>query len=195
MRITLIAAPLAFGLALAGCGASTPAAAPLNVGSLEGDAALIASAQTISDAVGGCTRTAAPRIESKVIGLEAGAIVMLACNEGEFSYTHRLFSIRAGKAPELLLLPDYDGGWYATDQASMSELDAGTGVLTTLRKDGGKDTCGSEGRYQWGGAHFTVQEMHWQDCANSQLTGPPFPVVWPTQVGAAVDPNGATPAP
>lgn len=194
MRLAWIA-PLSFSLALAGCGASDPSAPPVVTGSLEGDAALVASAQTISDAVGGCVHAAPSKMESKVIGLENGAIVMLACSESEYSYTHRLFSIRAGKPPELLSIPDYDGTWYAADQASMAELDAGAGVLTTLRKGGGKDTCGSEGRYQWNGERFTVQEMHWQDCATTQLTGPPFPVVWPTQVGSDVDPNGATPAP
>jgi len=40
-----------------------------------------------------------------------------------------------------------------------AELDAGTGVLTTLRKTGGKDGCGSEGRYQWDGAQFVVQDL------------------------------------
>ena len=64
-----------------------------------------------------------------------------------------------------------------------------------LRKTGGKDGCGSEGRYQWDGAQFVLQEMRWQSCDDPSLKGPPFPVIWPTQLGAAVDPNGATPAP
>jgi hypothetical protein len=42
---------------------------------------------------------------------------------------------------------------------------------------------------------FALQEMHWQDCGGPQPNGPPFPALWPTQVGAEVDPNGATPAP
>ena len=189
-------APMILGLGLAGCGgpASTPAqtaGAPL-----EGDAALIASAQTISDQLGGCTRPQNATVESKVVGLESGPIVLLACSQGEYFYTHRVFAIRAGQKPELVSLPDYDaGGWFATDQASMAELDAGTGVLTTFRKGAEHGRCGSEGRYQWDGQRFNLQEMHWQDCASAPESGPPFPTVWPTQQGVEVDPNGATPAP
>jgi hypothetical protein len=76
----------------------------------------------------------------------------------------------------------------------MAELDAGTGVLTTFRKSSGNGGCGSEGRFQWDGQRFAVQEMHWQDC-KTPSKGPPFPVIWPTQVGGDVDPDGATPAP
>ena len=194
MRLMWIA-PVSLGLALAGCGASTPGATAPVPRSLEGDAAIIASAQTISDAIGGCVRGETITVESKIVSLDTGTILMLACSQGEFSYTHRLFSIRAAQPPQLLTLPDYDAAWFATDQATMAELDAGTGMLTTLRKGDEKETCGSEGRYQWNGTRFTVQEMHWQDCATTQLTAPPFPVIWPTQVGADVDPNGATPEP
>ena len=192
-------APIILGLALAGCGGTSPGkpAADTATG-LEGDSAFIASAQTVSDAIGGCTRPAnlARPIESKVVSLEKNAIIMLACSQSEYSYTHRLFAVRAGQAPQLLTLPDYDlSGWYGSDQASMAELDAGTGVLTTMRQGNAKGTCGSEGRYQWDGARFALQEMHWQDCTGAQPNGPPFPALWPTQVGADVDPNGATPAP
>ncbi len=121
---------------------------------------------------------------------------MLACSQSPYSYTHRLFLTRSGQAPQLLTLPDFGAsGWYGTDQASMAELDAGTGVLTTLHQGNDKATCGSEGRYQWDGARFALQEMHWQDCSGPQPNGPPFPTLWPTQVGQEVDPNGATPAP
>ena len=77
----------------------------------------------------------------------------------------------------------------------MAEIDAGTGVLTTLRQDNEKATCGSEGRYQWDGSRFALQEIHWQDCNGPQPNGPPFPALWPTQAGRDVDPNGATPPP
>ncbi len=191
--------PLVLGLALAGCGGTTPGKPAANATTgLEGDSALVSAAQAVSDAIGGCVRPAnvTSTVESKVVSLEKSTIVMLACSQGAYDYTHRLFAIRAGEPPQLLSVPDYDAsGWYATDQASMAEIDAGTGVLTTLRRGNEKETCGSEGRYQWDGARFAVQEMHWQDCKGTTLSGPPFPVLWPTQVGAEVDPNGATPAP
>jgi hypothetical protein len=195
MRSVPIAALIA-AVALAGCGGPPPAAPAPVAGTLEGDTALIAAAQTVSDALRGCTRPADSELQSKVISLETGPIVMLACSEGAFSYTHRLFAIHAAGTPELLALPDYDlTGWFASDQASLAELDAGTGVLTTLRKGAEHGGCGSEGRYQWDGARFALQELHWQDCKAASLGGPPFPIVWPTQQGAQVDPNGATPAP
>jgi len=192
-------APLVLGLALAGCVGTTPGKPAANATTgLEGDIALISAAQAVSDAIGGCVRPAnlSTTVESKVVSLEKSTIVMLACSQGAYDYTHRLFVIGAGEPPQLLSVPDYDAsGWYATDQASMAEIDAGTGVLTTLRRGNEKETCGSEGRYQWDGARFAVQEMHWQDCKRTTLSGPPFPVLWPTQLGAEVDPNGATPAP
>jgi streptogramin lyase len=192
-------APIILGLALAGCGGTSPGKSAANAATgLEGDSAFIAAAQTVSDAIGGCVRSAngTTTIESKVVSLEKSTIVMLACGQDAYSYTHRLFAIRSGQAPQLLALPDYDAsGWYGSDEASMAELDAGTGVLTTMRQGNAKGTCGSEGRYQWNGARFVLQEMHWQDCTGPQPNGPPFPTLWPTQVGAEVDPNGATPAP
>ena len=191
-------APILLGLALAGCGADGDGKSANAATGLEGDDALIASAQTVSDAIGGCVRpaNAASLVESRVVSLEKSTIIMLACSQSSYSYTHRLFALRSGDAPELLTLPDYGvSGWYGTDQASMAELDAGAGVLTTLRQGNEKATCGSEGRYQWDGERFALQEMHWQDCGGQQPSGPPFPTLWPTQVGAAVDPNGATPAP
>ncbi len=196
MRLGLIA-PLVLGIALAGCGGpSDGPAKAVATGSLEGDTALISSAQKVSDIVGGCIKPADATVESKVVGLESSAIVMLACSQGAYSFTHRLFAIRSGEPPALLSLPDYDtGGWYASDQVSMAELDAGTGVLTTMRKSAGHGGCGSEGRYQWDGNRFALQELRWQDCGGEDIKGPPFPVIWPTQQGAAVDPNGATPAP
>jgi hypothetical protein len=195
MRSGLIA-QITVGLVLAGCGGPKPADPGPAAGTLEGDAALIASAQTVSDAIGGCVRPADSDVQSKVVSLETSAIVMLTCSQSGYSYTFRLFAIHAGKAPELLSLPDYDTtGWFASDQASLAELDAGTGVLTTLRKGAEHGGCGSEGRYQWDGARFALQELHWQDCEAASLGGPPFPVIWPTQQNAEVDPNGATPAP
>jgi hypothetical protein len=184
------------GLSLAGCGGAKPAAPSPAAGTLEGDAALVASAQALSDALGGCVRAADSDVQSKVVSLESTPIIMLACSQGAYSYTHRLFAVRAGTSPELLPLPDYDtSGWFASDQASLAELDAGTGVLTTLRKGAEHGGCGSEGRYQWDGARFALQELHWQDCKAADLAGPPFPVIWPTQQNAEVDPNRATPEP
>jgi hypothetical protein len=181
-------------LVLAGC--DGPDAAPqgvANAASLAGDDALIVSAQKISDAIGGCARPADAQLESKVVGLESGSIVMIGCSQGAYSSTHRLFAM-TGDAPQLVTLPDYDtGGWFASDQASMAEIDAGTGVLTTMRKSAGHGGCGSEGRYQWDGAHFVLQELRWQDCNTS--SPPPFPIVWPLQQNAVVDPNVATPPP
>ena len=179
---------------LCSCGpeaANTPNA--LATSSLEGDGVLIAAAQKISDAIGGCSKPADAQLESKVVGLESGSIVMVACSQGAYSATHRLFAV-TGDSPGLLTLPDFDAsGWFASDQASMAEIDAGTGVLTTLRKSAATGSCGSEGRYQWDGARFVLEELRWQDC--SSTTPPPFPIVWPLQQNAVVDPNGATPAP
>ena len=200
MRLTnLIAlATVAPALFLAACGgpdaASTPAA---SAAPLAGDDALIATATKVSDAIGGCVKPEGAPVESKVVSLENGSIVMVACSQGAYSYTHRLFAMRGDEPPELLTLPDYDtSGWFASDQASMAEIDAGTGVLTTLRKSAGHGGCGSEGRYQWDGIHFVLQELRWQDCDDADLKGPLFPVIWPTQqVGTTTAPNTATPAP
>ena len=169
--------------------------APNAVGavSLEGDGALITAAQKISDAIGGCEAPADAQLESKVVGLESGSIVMLGCSQGAYAVTHRLFAV-AGESLQLATLPDYDAsGWFASDQASTAEIDAGTGVLTTLRKSAGHGGCGSEGRYQWDGARFVLQELRWQDC--SATTPPPFPIVWPLQQNTVADPDGATPVP
>ena len=190
-------APLLLAITLAACGGTEPARPVAGNAMLEGDAALIASAQTISDAIGGCAKPADATVESKVVSLEDGAIVMLACSQSAYAYTHRLFAIKAGVKPQMLYLADYDvGGWFGADRASMAELDAGTGVLTTLRKDDEKGTCGAEGRYQWDGKRFTLQEAHFQECSKTNTSkGAPFAVIWPTQTGGEVDPSGATPAP
>lgn len=199
MRLTtLIAmATITPALFLTACGGPDVASAPAaGTPALAGDEALIAMATKVSDAIGGCVRPADAEVESKVIGLENGSIVMVACSQGAYSSTHRLFAMRGAEPPELLTLPDYDTtGWFASDQASMAEIDAGTGVLTTLRKSAGHGGCGSEGRYQWDGIHFVLQELRWQECGDPNLKGPPFPVMWPTQQGASTAPNTATPAP
>ncbi len=199
MRLTkmIATATLAPMLLLAACGGPDAATSPAaGTPALAGDDALIATTMKISDAIGGCLRPDDAQVESKVVSLETGSIVMLACSQGAYSYTHRLFAVRGSEAPELLTLPDYDStGWFASDQASMAELDAGTGVLTTLRKSAGHGGCGSEGRYQWDGIHFVLQELRWQDCGDPDIKGPPFPVIWPTQQGASTAPNTATPAP
>lgn len=198
MRLALMIATAAClpALVLAGCGGPEAAAPNGDVAatSLAGDDALIAAAQKISDAIGGCVKPADSQIESKVVGLESGSIVMIGCSQGAYSTTHRLFSVNGGEPPALVTLPDFDSsGWYASDQASAAEIDAGTGVLTTMRKSAGHGGCGSEGSYQWDGVRFVLEELRWQDCNAPGV--PPFPVVWPPQQGAAVDPNVATPAP
>jgi len=181
-------------LLLAGCGPD--AAAPqgaANAASLAGDDALIEAAQQVSDAIGGCEQAAEGAIASKVVGLENGSIVMIGCNQGANSTTHRLFAMTGG-APQLVSLPDYDAtGWFASDQASMAELDAGTGVLTTMRKSADHGGCGSEGRYQWDGERFVLQELRWQGCNTAGQ--PPFPIIWPLQQNTVVDPGVATPPP
>ncbi len=189
--------PLFFAAAIAaGCGAADPTVKQATGRPLEGDATLIAAAQKLSDAVGGCGKLGETPPQSKVVGLDKASIVMLACNQSSYAYTYRLFAVRAGQAPVLLSVPDYDAtGWFASDQAAMAEIDAGAGVLTPSRRNSDKGECGSEGRYQWDGAHFTVQEMHYQDCAAKTKSGPPFPVIWPVQTGGELDPNGPTPAP
>lgn len=195
--ISLIASATALALATSGCGGEPAADANATAArTLEGDAALIASAQKLSDTIGGCTKPADAVMESKVVGLEKDAIILLGCSKSEFATTVRLFLSHGTDAPVLLSIPDYDAsGWFATDQASMAELDAGTGVLTTMRKGATDGACGSEGTYHWDGKRFAVQEMHWQACGEPDAKGPPYPIIWPTQQGAAVDPNGATPEP
>lgn len=185
----------AIALLLAGCGGPDAATgADGAAGALEGDAALIASAQAISDAMGGCIKPDDAQVESKVVGLENGAIIMLGCSVGAYSTTHRLFAVHSGDKPELLSFPDYDTeGWFASDQVSMGEIDAGTGVLSTFRKSAGHGGCGSEGEYEWDGVRFALRELRWNDCAAA--AAPPFPVIWPTQQGASTDANTATPAP
>ena len=53
--------------------------------------------------IGGCVRPADSTVESKVVSLENGTIVLLACSQGEYSYTHRLFAIRAGQTARAAL--------------------------------------------------------------------------------------------
>lgn len=194
--ISQLAAGIGAALALAGCGEPTAATANPLVGNLEGDAALIASAQTISDTIGGCVKTEDAAVESKVVGLQSGAIVMLGCSQGGYATTHRLFAVRGTDKLELLSIPDFGPeGWFGTTQASMAEIDAGTEMLTTFRKAADDGRCGSEASYHWDGKRFALQELRWQDCTGPDRKGPPFPVMWPTQVGTVVDPNGATPEP
>lgn len=199
MRLNRTIAALAAvpALLLSACGPENTAGTAANLAAnMQGDDALIATAQTISDALGGCVKPEGAAVESRVVGLADGSIVMLACGQGAYAYTHRLFAVRGGAAPVLLTLPDFDAsGWFASDQAAMAEIDAGTGVLTTMRKSAEHGGCGSEGSYQWDGVKFVAEEVRWKACSESDQTGPPFPVIWPTQQGAAVDPNGATPAP
>jgi len=190
-----IAAP-ATGLMLAACGGPDATRADgAGSGALEGDAALIAAAQETSDAVGGCPQAADAQITSKVVGLENGAIVMLACGQRAGSATHRIFAAHSGRSLVLLSFPDYEAeGWFASTEVSMAELDAGTGVLTTFRKSAGNGGCGSEGEYEWNGARFVVRELRWQACGGASAA-PPFPIIWPTQQGASTDADTATPAP
>ncbi|MEY2757201.1 MAG: hypothetical protein RIR33_979 [Pseudomonadota bacterium] len=179
---------------MTGCGPDA-ATAPnaLAAAALEGDTALIAAAQKISDTIGGCARPAAGEIESKVVGLERGSIVMIGCSQDALAATHRLFAV-TGEVTQLVTLPDYGAsGWFASDRASTAELDAGTGMLTTMRKDDAHGGCGSEGSYLWDGVKFVLQELRWQECGST--ASPPFPIVWPLQQNTVADPNGATPAP
>ena len=132
---------------------------------------------------------------SRVVTLEKNKIVLLACSQGSYSYTDRLFVV-SGKDLRLLSLPDFDATtWFASDQASMAELDAGTAVLTTTRKTEEKSNCGSEGRYQWNGTRFDLQELRWQACGDKNTGGPPFPVIWPAIVTPGADLSNSAPAP
>lgn len=162
---------------------------------LEGDAALISAAQQVSDAVGGCPAGQDQTGASKVVGLETGAIVMIACGQNAGADVYRIFSVHAGGPPRLLAFPDYNAeGWLATTEAAMAELDAGTGVLSTFRRDSDQVGCGSEGEYEWNGDRFVIRELRWQACTTDS-TGSPFPIIWPTQQGSATAADTATPAP
>lgn len=186
-----------FVLLLAACGQSSddgPAAAPATA--LEGDASLIAAAQTVSDALGDCGPSKDPDHISRVVSLSDATIVLIACGDTDIAYTDRLFAVKPGQAPRLLALPDYGpSGWFASHQVGMAELDAGTGVLTTLRQDSATASCGSEARYQWNGQDFAIEELGWISCATGSASGPPYPLIWPPQIGSTVDPETATPAP
>jgi hypothetical protein len=191
-----IAGP-ATALILAACGGPDAArtAADGVSAALEGDANLIAAAQVVSDAIGGCEQAADGAAESKVVGLETGAIVMLGCGQADGSATHRVFAAHSDKPPQLLAFPDYRAeGWFATTEVSAAELDAGTGVLTTFRRASEDGGCGSEGEYEWDGARFVTREVRWRACGASNAA-PPFPIIWPTQQGASTNPDTATPAP
>jgi len=187
----------AFAAAACGAPAGTDQKNPLNPLALSApDQAVIVGAIQVSEAMGGCSKPAAPGREPRIVNLESGAIAMIPCNADGFAFTDRLFLLLDTRPPELLSLPDYGStGWFASDQASMAELDAGTGTLTTMRKIDGGTACGSEGRFQWDGARFVVQELRWQACGDPNASGPPFPAIWPTMTGSTVDPGATTPAP
>jgi hypothetical protein len=199
-RFQTLAACL-LGLGLCACGPTDPAetarpAADTGVAPPSGDAALIARAREVSDRLGGCSGTTEGGDTSKIVPLETSVIAMITCNRGEYSYTDRLFVMEGDAPPRLLSLPDYGPeGWFASDQAGMPELDAGTGVLTTLNKASGDGGCGSEARYAWSGETFHLQEMRWRGCDDTEATGPAFPLIWPTMAGSTVDPAASTPAP
>ncbi len=180
----------------AACGDSPGATRP-PTGTPELDAPLITAAQQLSDALGGCVRVpGAEAPETGIVSLENASIVMIGCSQSEFAFTSRLFVMSSGGQPALLTIPDYDaGGWFATDQPSLPEIDAGAGVLTTYRTVGGNDVCGSEGRYSWDGKRFVLEEMRWRACDSANQNGPPYPVIWPTQNAQAVVPDETTPAP
>ena len=95
----MIALVAAASTLLVACGGPETANGPnATSGALKGDDALIAAAQKISDAIGGCAPADATA-ESKVVGLEAGAIVMIACSQGSAFSSHRIFIARASAAP------------------------------------------------------------------------------------------------
>jgi hypothetical protein len=192
---------LGLAVCLSGCEdkSHSAASAPIGVApgqpaSLPVDQSWINAAQVASDAIGGCAMPANPTHLSHVVTLEKNKIVLLACTQSQFSYTDRLFAVK-GDTLHLLSLPDYDAaGWFASDQASMAELDAGTAVLTTSRKVNDKN-CGSQARYQWNGVRFDLQEMRWQGCDDKNPGPPPFPVVWPATVTPGADLSNSAPAP
>lgn len=194
------AAILGVAACLAGCGAQSAdetaaGSAPGQPAASAANQAWIDAAQAASDAIGGCASPANASHPSRVVTLEKDKIVLLACTQSPYSYTDRLFAV-SGSSLRLLSLPDYDTtGWYATDQAGMAEIDAGAGVLTTQRKVGDKANCGSEGRYQWNGARFDLQELRWQACGDKAPAPPPFPVIWPAPVTAGADLSNSAPPP
>ncbi|MBU6319825.1 MAG: DUF1176 domain-containing protein [Alphaproteobacteria bacterium] len=198
-----ILSALVLSLAVFGCDAAdTPEAALETAGAdpglapPSGDAALIAEARRVSDLLGGCERPVDAPDASKIIPLETATIAMVSCSIGPYSYSDRLFVMKEGAPPRLLSLPDYnEDGWFASDQIGMPELDAGTGVLTTLSKAASDGRCGSEGRYAWTGTLFQLQELRWRACDDPDTAGPTFPQIWPTMTGSTVDPNASTPAP
>ncbi|MBI1358890.1 MAG: DUF1176 domain-containing protein [Alphaproteobacteria bacterium] len=201
MRAAWLAITCGLSVCLAGCdgkngdkAADSATAGP--AADSVADTASITAAQKISDAIGGCEMPANATHKSRVVALEKNRIVLLACSQGAYSYTDRLFAVDAKGGARLLSLPDFGAdGWFASDQASMAELDAGTGVLTTERKIDGKDACGSEGRYQWSGVRFDLQELRFQACDDSSTQGPPFPVIWPAPSVAGADLTNSAPAP
>lgn len=188
MRQTLMIC-LAAVAGLVGCGPPEPedlagqlraesvAAAP----ALAANSPLIQVAEQSNEAIGGCIRPAdAPR-NAQLIDLGEVMLAQVSCSLGAYSFTDRLFILRDGEAPELVTLPDYDAsGWFATDQISMPEIDAGARIITTYRKSAGHGGCGSEGRYKWDGVRFVLEELRWRDCSSPDAAnGPPYPVVWP----------------
>jgi hypothetical protein len=193
---------LGLATCLSGCGNKTSenASAPIGVApgqaaNLPIDQSWINAAQTASDAIGGCAMPQNPNHVSRVVTLEKNKIVLLACSQTAYAYTDRLFMV-SGNSLRLLSLPDYDAtGWFASDQVGMAELDAGTAVLTTSRKVGEKTNCGSEGRYQWDGTRFDLQELRWQACDDKNAGPPPFPVIWPQVVTPGADLSNSAPAP
>ncbi len=191
------AAGLAAALLIAACGESGAGrTGAIATPALEGDDVIVAAAQTLSDSVGGCAPAADLRREARVVSLSDAVIVFVPCEEAGAMYSDRLFATANGQAPRLLALPDYGpSGWYAAYTVGMAELDAGSGVLTTLRSDGPNAACGSEGRYLWNGQTFAVDEIAWRGCDSGAGSGPPYPLIWPPQISSTVDPETATPAP
>ena len=102
----MIALAAAASALLVACGGPEAANGPNAAsGALKGDDALIAAAQKVSDVIGGCAPADATA-ESKVVGLENGAIVMIACSQGSAFSSHRIFVAQGSSAPKLLSLPD-----------------------------------------------------------------------------------------
>jgi hypothetical protein len=196
MRSAWVAVLACLAAGLSSCSGKASDKANAAPAGLTPDQASIAQAQKISDIIGGCSQAAAGAgHQTKVITLEKSRIVMLSCSQSDMFYTDRLFLVGASDV-QLLALPDYESsGWFSTDQASMAELDAGTGVLTTQRMTGGKEACGSEGRYQWTGARFDLEEMRWQACGDKNVKAPPFPLIWPATQAASADLSNSAPAP
>jgi hypothetical protein len=141
---------------------------------------MIAAAERLNSLIGGCYRPPEAPSQPQLHALDGATLVMVSCSVGAYSFTDRLFLFRNGEPAELVALPDYDGAWIAADQASLADLDADAGVLTTHRKSAGHGGCGSEGRYEWDGFRFTLAELRWRDCESDEVSlGPPYPVIWP----------------